>query len=188
MVAFYISYLTFCSSRRRETPQALRGSVHAQRGSAKCMDTMRVRTIFAFILSFTLLPAWAADTAHEQLIRARSLKCTFGPGTVADWETGKPKLLSDNFGSGRTIHYDAIDIKNGRARTIGPSGAADLPVTVGAYGLTFTESFIGGISTTTVFSSYKKGTREFVAVLSRHVALMGPPIPSQYHGTCTVLQ
>lgn len=145
-----------------------------------------MRTLFALVAMFLFIPAWADDAAHEQLLRAKSLKCTFGPGTVADWEKGKPKLESDNFG--KSINYDTIDIKNGRARVIGPSGASDLTVTVGAYGLTLTESFIGGVSVTTVFSDFKKGTREFVAVLSRHVGVMGPPIPSQYHGTCTVLQ
>ncbi|BAV33842.1 hypothetical protein SCL_1537 [Sulfuricaulis limicola] len=145
-----------------------------------------MRTLIALLAVSLFIPAWADDAAHEQLLRAKSLKCTFGPGTIADWEKGKLKLESDNFG--KSINYDAIDIKNGRARVIGPSGASDLTVTAGAYGLTLTESFIGGISVATVFSDFKKGTREFVAVLSRHVGVMGPPIPSQYHGTCTVLQ
>lgn len=145
-----------------------------------------MRAEIALILLFAFLPAWGTDLAHEQLIRARGLKCTLGPGTVADWEKGNPKLESDNFG--KTVNYDAIDIKNGRARVITSSGTTDLAVTAGAYGLTLTESFVGGVSITTVFSDYKKGTREFVAVLSRHVDLMGSPFPSQYHGTCTVLQ
>jgi hypothetical protein len=145
-----------------------------------------MRTVIALVVLSVFSPAWASDAAHEQLLRAKSLKCTFGPGTVADWEKGKPKLESDNFG--KAVNYDAIDLKNGSARVIGSSGASDLAVTAGAYGLTFIERFIGGISITTVFSDYKKGSREFVAVLSRHVGVMGPPIPSQYHGTCIVLQ
>jgi hypothetical protein len=145
-----------------------------------------MRTVIVLVVLSVLIPAWANDAAHEQLHRAKSLKCTFGPGTVADWEKGKPKLESDNFGN--AVNYDAIDLKNGSARVIGPSGASDLAVTAGAYGLTLTESFIGGVSITTVFSDYKKGSREFIAVLSRHVGVMGPPIPSQYHGTCIVLQ
>lgn len=145
-----------------------------------------MRTVIALVVLSVFIPAWASDAAHEQLLRAKSLKCTFGPGTVADWEKEKPKLESDNFG--KAVNYDAIDLKNESARVIGPSGASDLAVTAGVYGLTLTESFIGGVSITTVFSDYKKGSREFIAVLSRHVGVMGPPIPSQYHGTCIVLQ
>ena len=152
-----------------------------------------MRAITAFILLISFLPAWGSDEAREHLLRARSLKCIFGPGTIADWEKGNPKLESANIGKtangGADItNYDAIDIKNGRARMITSVGTADLSVTVGTYGLTFTENFLAGVSIATVFSEYKSGTREFIAVLSRHVDLAGLPFPSQYHGTCNVLQ
>lgn len=152
-----------------------------------------MRAIIALILLITFLPALGSEVAQEQLLHARSLKCMFGPGTVADWEKGNPKLESANIGKTANFetditNYDSIDIKNGRARMITLVGAADLSVTVGDYGLTFTESFPAGISIATVFSEYKSGTSEFIAVLSRHVDVIGLPFPSQYHGTCTVFQ
>ena len=154
-------------------------------------ETIKAVVVFIFLIAF--LPAWGSDVAREQLLRARSLKCNFGPGTVADWEKGNPKLESDNIGKTANretdvTNYDAIDIKNGRARVITSIGTGDLSVTVGAYGLTFTENFLAGVSIATVFSEYKSGTREFIAVLSRHVDVAGLPFPSQYHGTCIVLQ
>lgn len=152
-----------------------------------------MRAIIALFLLTAFIPAWGSNVAHEQLLRARSLKCVFGPGTVADWEKGNPKLESDDIGktaNGETdvTTYDAIDIKNGRARMITSVGAANLSVIVGAYGLTFTENFSAGISIATVFSEYKSGTTAFIAALSRHVDVAGLPLPSQYHGTCTVLE
>lgn len=148
-----------------------------------------MRAITALILLIAFFPACGSDVAHEHLVRARSLKCMFGPGTVADWEKGNPKLENANIGKQADVtNYDAIDIKNGRARMVTSVGATDLSVTVGAYGLTFTENFPAGVSIATVFSEYKRGTAEFIAVLSRHVDLLGLPFPSQYHGTCAVLQ
>lgn len=172
-----------------EFPADERSGAHKEMATSaacfKCSIQEMIGGATALILLFVSMSAGAAAGAQEELLRARSLKCTFGPGTVADWEKGSPRMESDKFG--KPLNYDAIDLKNGRARVISSSGATDLTVTAGPYGLTFTENFIAGISITTVFSKYKKGTREFIAVLSRHVAVLGPPLPSQYHGTCSVL-
>jgi len=43
--------------------------------------------------------------------------------------------------------------------------------------------------TTTIFPQYAKGTNDFIVVHSRHfIGLLGDPMPSQYHGTCKVIE
>jgi hypothetical protein len=114
------------------------------------------------------------EKPFERLLQAQTLKCTF-----------------DNF-NGANFFYDSIDLKYGTARVIGNMGAGGLIVVAGVYGLTFIERFIerfpSGLSITTVFADCKQGTRKLIAVLSRHVALFGSPIPSQFYGTCVVWQ
>ena len=110
------------------------------------------------------------EKPFERLLQAQTLKRTF-----------------DNF-NGANSFYDSIDLKHGTARVIGNMGAGGLIVVAGIYGLAFIERFPSGLSITTVFADCKQGTPEFIAVLSRHVALFGSPIPSQFYGTCVVWQ
>lgn len=147
---------------------------------------MKQRALFTVLLLFVFSPVWAADAALERLLQARNLKCTFGPGTVAKWETAKPKFESDFYG--KSVQYQLIDKKNGKARYLNEAGTGDLEMMVGAYGVTLTERFVAGVSITTIFSEHKKGTLQFVAVLSRHVNLLGLPWTSQYQGTCVVVE
>ena len=68
-------------------------------------------------------------------------------------------------------------------------GTGDVTALVTASGITFWETTAtGNVNLTTVFATYKKGTREFPCVHSRHMMILGNPnpLPSQYHGTCTV--
>ncbi len=143
-----------------------------------------------FLMLLTMASAVAADAPFERLVQAQSLKCTFGEGSSALWEKGNVTVQSDNL-NGVDFFYDSIDFKRGTARTIGNVGAADVSAEAGVYGLTFIERFPAGLSITTVFADYKQGTGEFIAVMSRHVRLVGSSLPvdiSQFHGTCVVLQ
>lgn len=139
-----------------------------------------------FATSFAPL-AIASDDTFSRLIASRSLQCTFGPGSSADWKNGKPFLKDDKFEA--VLQFDDIDLRGKKAHLIGNQGASDVAALVTPAGITFIEeSDFGNLSITTVFSDYAKGTREFVVVHSRHMSLPGTPLPSQFHGTCKVWQ
>jgi hypothetical protein len=143
---------------------------------------------FGVLLLMTLqaFPASAAagQRAYEKLLLARSLKCEFQPGALAEWKSDRPVLKTtyEKF----ALHFDAIDIKKGTARLIGNQGAGDVTLWTTIAGLHFVEQTgFGSIMVTTVFSTMVPGG--FVAVTSRHIdMMMTPPLPSQTHGTCAV--
>ncbi len=105
------------------------------------------------------------------MIQARSLKCTFGPGTNADWKSGDVKVKKSRFDV--TLHFDSINLKAQTARMIGNAGSADVIVLPTMSGITFIEKTgIGNLAFTTVFTNYKKGETSFIAVTSRHMNLI----------------
>jgi hypothetical protein len=77
----------------------------------------------------------------------------------------------------------------GTARIIGNIGAGDILVKMTPAGITFIEeTLFGNLNITTVFANYdSSASQRFVAVASRHQNINGP-FPSQYHGTCTILE
>lgn len=137
-----------------------------------------------FIAIFFLSQSIAsADQAFDELLSAKSLKCEFGPGISADWVKGHPKIKNDAFNT--TTHFDSIDLKKRTARLIGNQGAADLVVFTTGAGLTFFETTgSGNVVFTTVFGS--QGNGKYIAVMSRHMDIIGKPMPSQYYGTCQI--
>lgn len=127
----------------------------------------------------------AKDVTLKALLAARSLKCGFPVNAVTDWKSGTPKVTvgREDF----TLHFDGIDVKAQKARLIGNQGAGDLGVLATGAGLHFMEQTgWGNINFTTVFASRAAGG--FIAVASRHVDLLGGPLPSQYHGVCKLWQ
>ena len=86
--------------------------------------------------------------------------------------------------------FDSIDTQAGTARIIGNAGAGDISVVVTPVGLTFIEQTgVGGLNFTTVFTHFVEPENVArAAVTSRHLILVGSPFPSQYHGTCVILQ
>ena len=129
--------------------------------------------------------ATASEDTFSRLVGSRSLRCTFGPGASADWESGKSFVKEDKFDA--VLQFDVIDLKTKKARLIGNQGASDVAALVTPAGVTFIEeTSFGNLSITTVFSDYAKGTHDFVVVHSRHIGGLGSPLPSQYHGTCKV--
>jgi len=119
----------------------------------------------------------------DQLVRARSLKCTFPWYASVDWDAGEPtvRTAKQDF----EFHIDGIDLKAGTARIVGNAGAADLAATRGDASVTFIEQVpSGAINLTSVFAWRDKGCR-FKAVHSRHTAIGGPS-PSQNYGFCQV--
>ena len=143
----------------------------------------------ALLISVTTASAQQADEPFTRLLSARSVRCDIGRGTQASWDGGKVQLLNSDFGPGGEVTFDSIDAKAGKARIIGNVGAGDVLVLVTIAGLTFVEQTpLGNVNFTTVFASYDSpSSGRFVAVSSRHQNLNGP-FPSQWHGTCSILE
>jgi hypothetical protein len=103
-----------------------------------------------------------------------------------DWEGGSlstSKEKDESF----VLHFDGIEIAKQKARLIGNQGAEDVMVMLTPSSLTFVEMTpSGNPNFTTVFPAYKKGTKEFIAVTSRHLLLIDHPFPSHHHGSCQV--
>ena len=141
------------------------------------------------LAALALLPAVAFAQDVDLLFSARTLTCEWGQGTTANWnDGGQPTLKQVSFGAG-TI-FDAIDTEAGAARIIGNAGSGDVSVVVTPVGLTFIEQTgAGGLNVTTVFNHFVEPENTArIAVTSRHITLVGSPFPSQYHGSCEILQ
>ena len=134
---------------------------------------------------FVLPLAATAEDPYERLARVKSLKCKFDAGMSGDWKGGILEVKKDHMEG--SLHFDSIDLKAGHARFIGNVGSNNVGVVTTGESITFVErTSSGNFIFTSVFPAYKKGTREFIAVTSRHIMLWGGPLPSQYHGTCQV--
>jgi hypothetical protein len=146
------------------------------------------------VVLFFSIAAGSAQTKgpFEQLFAARSIRCQMTTGTQADWDSGKLKLTQTSW-SGGMVTFDSIrhaaGTDAGSARIVGNSGAGDVQVKMTPAGITLIEeTLFGGLNITTVFANYDSpATQRYIAVASRHLSINGP-FPSQYHGTCTILQ
>ena len=154
--------------------------------------------LFFALLLFALQPVFIQGqsptptpaSVDASLFRAQSIRCEWGQGTIARWNEGRPSLEKASFGKDAGIVFDSIDTQAGTARIIGNAGAGDISVVVTPVGLTFIEKTgVGGLNFTTVFKHFGEPENVArVAVTSRHITLGGSPFPSQYHGTCVILQ
>lgn len=146
--------------------------------------------VLGFAAAFGTQEARGQDPRFADLLRAKTLRCEFGEGTQASWDGGDLKVVRGTFGK-RTefIVYDSIDIKKGHARLVTSAGAGDVVVLSTLVGTSFIESIPnGGLNITTVFARpVKPADERLVAVMSKHVDINGP-FPSQWHGTCQILQ
>ena len=150
--------------------------------------------IFSLTLLATLV--YGQTPTPNQLFKAKSIKCTYGNGTVANWailgSDGSPKLETALFAESKadcSVVFDSIDLEKGTARVIGNNGATDVSAKRTPQGVTFIEiTPVGNVVIDTVFAKFKQGTSEFICVESRHNDGLSSPIPSQYHGTCKILE
>ena len=133
--------------------------------------------------------ATPASDDDALLFQAKSIKCEWGQGTIVSWNEGRPFLEQGGFGKDAGIVFDSIDTQAGTARIIGNAAAGDISVVVTPVGLTFIEqATFGGLNFTTVFAHFVEPENvALAAVTSRHLGF-GSPFPSQYHGTCVILQ
>ena len=155
----------------------------------KLFSTLLLLTLQpVFIQGQTTSPGAAATSDADALFQAQSIKCEWGQGTTARWNEGRPSLKQASWDAG--IVFDSIDTQAGTARIIGNVGAGDISVMVTPVGLTFIEQTgVGGLNFTTVFKHFVEPENVArVSVTSRHITIFGSPFPSQYHGTCVILQ
>ena len=145
--------------------------------------------VITFLILSSIAQAQQVGKPIYHLINARSIGCELDRGTQASWDGGKLKLKGSNFGEGGKVTFDSIDTRKGKARLIGNVGAEDVVVLITPSGLTFVEqTAMGNLNFTTVFSAYDSSSlHRFIAVSSRHMNF-NSPFPSQYHGTCSILE
>ena len=145
--------------------------------------------VIIFLILSPIIQAQQVDKPFYRLLNAQSIGCELKIGTQAFWDGGKLKLKESNFGEGGKVTFDSIDTRKGKARIIGTAGAGDVVVFITPSGLTFVEqTAFGNLNFTTVFAAYDSSSlRRFIAVSSRHMNFNGP-FPSQYHGTCSILE
>lgn len=149
--------------------------------------------LFLIFLSYLLnATVFAFDEAtYKELMRAKTLKCSFDKGSHVDWSAGAPKIRNSNYSKDKESSYttfDSINLSSKKARGIGSQGAVDVDLVVTLTGITFIEfTQTGNLVFTTVFSTHEKDSNRFLAVESRHMDMVGQPVPSQYCGTCEAL-
>ena len=153
---------------------------------------MKKILLLLFLSVLMSTPTFGGDELLERLMSAKTLKCEFGAGAYADWQQSSVKVKKDRFNS--TFIFESIDLEAGTARVIayedgGSESVSEDKVFVTECGLTFIgfRNF-GNLSITTVFAAYAKGTEDIIAVNSRHTAFARQAQPSQYHGTCKILE
>src|SRR5262245_2932133 len=67
------------------------------------------------------------QSRHQELVRGKTLRCTFDPGVHTDWKGGTVASKWATFGK-VDFTFDSIDHQRGRARLIANAGAADVNV------------------------------------------------------------
>ena len=112
-------------------------------------------------------PPQPADV--EILRTARTLRCNF------DDMPSEIVIDAVNHGTGF-----------GEARILGNVGTNDAVSVLGREMVSFIEFLPNAVNTITVYAS-KDNELRFVAVYSRHNAILGTPTPSQQRGSCQVL-
>lgn len=154
--------------------------------------TRRISILLAAVVFLSRAHAQQADDAYERLVSATSLRCELTKGTQASWDSGDLTLAQSDSGASGEVTFDSINHKRGTARLIANAGATDVKVMASSTGLTFVEKTdVGNWNFTTVFAHYDApGSRRFVVVESRHTTLstLIGPFPSQYYGSCVVLE
>lgn len=147
------------------------------------------------------IAGYAQEDARTRLLQATSIRCQFSKGATVTWDAGSPSIERSDFGEGE-VTFDSIDPEESTARAIGKVGTEDVMVLTTQVGFTFLEvTGTGNVVATTVFASTAaERPNHFTAVESRHIGWPASwpeasesknstgPFPSQYHGTCTILE
>ena len=135
-------------------------------------------------LGSVLIPsvALAQVALGPPLDSTRSWRCEFPTIASNDWLgiAPSPRIDTQQF----FFHIDNVDVAGGSARMIGDVGSDDLGVLRGAGVLHFVEvTPSGNFHVTTIFAA-SAGAGQLKATHSRHVLILGDPLPSQAYGHC----
>ncbi len=125
---------------------------------------------------------------HSAQAQTLSVRCKFSNGQATNFDAGIPQTNRTN--DLDELLFDQIDIKKGRARLIGNSGAATIKAFAGFESIHLIEATeAGNMNITTIFISTKTINFNILPVVhSRHMQTLSGPFPSQYLGLCTKLQ
>lgn len=116
-----------------------------------------------------------------------SVRCKFVEGQVTNFEGGSPETVRKNDFS--DMVFDQIDLSTNTARLIGNIGTETVRAIKGLDSVHLIEvTSSGNINITTIFFlAAVKAPFNLPVVHSRHVNILGKPLPSQYVGLCTKL-
>lgn len=146
----------------------------------KPLKTLTLVIIVTLGLGFTSI-------ASSQVM---SFKCHTSSGIVAKFKSEKVAMETNSgLGAPNEIIFDQIDIAAGTGRMIGEF-ATDVTVINGNRSIHLVEKTkSGNMAITTIFLilDSKLNLEKYPFVHSRHMSIMGMPIPSQYYGYCTRL-
>lgn len=111
----------------------------------------------------------------------KAYACQFGEGGAWSWEKGgfqaKP---AQGFG----FEIDQVDVTSQAARLRRAEGQAPLRIVQAVEANHFIEVAVEGFLNITTIYEKEAGGGQYPAVHSRHFAVLGEPLVSQYRGTC----
>jgi hypothetical protein len=142
------------------------------------------------VVARLLAGAEAAPPIQNSLEDAKSLKCVFPIYATGTWQNTDARAEVKT--AKLSVAFDAIDIEDGSAESIGPYGPMHIVVRYAAntLHLIHVASTSGALYVTTVFGR-EVGAGKRLAVHSRHeytaVSLPGfTSRPEQYYGECEI--
>jgi hypothetical protein len=142
------------------------------------MVPVRSPSIVAILVACTS----AGASGQESVLQTtRSWRCEFTTRAANNWlgEEPVPEVGEEQF----VVNLDSVDTTEGTARMIGNVGASDLYVIAGVGTLHFVEvTPSGNLNVTTIFDA--PGAAGMKASHSRHVLILGSPLPAQHYGYC----
>jgi hypothetical protein len=156
---------------------------------------MKIIIVTIFIcLCFGTSTALCEDSLYNDLINAKTIRCYWGKGAVAESGTiGRNAKIKINNWSSKPEEslatFDSIDLNKGTARFIANAGAVDVTALASDKGITFIEMTpSGGVNMTTVYAFNVKNSTKLAVVHSRHIWLLWTPLPSQYYGEAEIIE
>lgn len=136
-----------------------------------------------FVVGFLALAlALIGGTGHLMAQKSKGYECIFDKGTVRTFENG---VFTSKPAKELRFSIADIDLANQYAALVTPKGTGDLRIVRAIGANHFLEVVTEGyLNVTTIYEIGKPGMREFPAVHSRHLAVFGVPIFTQYQGLC----
>lgn len=146
-------------------------------------------SVYAFAESYEESVA-ARIKDYDDLVNAKKISFTVEKGFSGKWVNGKLKTSSQQWPAdkGGVFTIDDIDLNNKTATMIGQNGQSKISAYQTSSGLHFTESSSWGSPLYLTVFSKRISTTKYVFVYSRHMKIMEDPLPSQWYGTCEILE